>query len=406
MQFVRHKSKNALFFCQRMRHVFLFGILFPVFFNISCNHSDEIKINAYLLDIQGEVSQLDTSLSQNKTQKKKKYRVLSKVQKLPQKTTIKTAKLATAHLQFNHFLSLRLDENTVFSYQVRKLPWNTRWGYQLDLRIKQGGVFIQFNGQEDAQQILILANEYFWCQESVSFHFSFIDDSAQSLKNNTLHNYTNVSVIDGGLHYISPITGQVDMYISAGQKFMVKNNAAQEIQYLSALEKKYWQDRNNQPILGPKAMNKKLFFLDQSSTYAFWYWIATALFIAIVIGFAIFLLYRRHTKLNRFVFHGTLVYWEFASTFIEKKYIHWNKRRGRRKIYLGSHGFCHIKIKEWQGKRRGVIQAHLDQNGEYYTIRHVQGQIAYLNRKDPNRLSHGDEFIIHSYHFQFKNEKD
>jgi hypothetical protein len=242
-------------------------------------------------------------------------------------------------------------------------------------------------------------NQYFLARQEVAFHLSHIREHHPPQRS---RNYTTASIIQGGLYFISPVTGRVDIFIKKNKKFVLENNINHQIHPLNSDEIAHWQKKQKIPFRSSREIERLLSWRHVSLLNRAWVpWGLTGIALAAAVGLALFWYFSKYDRQRRHAFSGRLIYWDFNDPLQHEQSVQLYKKKGKQKIYLGNKGYCHVKIPYWQGSR-AYIKGELESNKEKYTLHNTQNQIAFLRRQTPETLSHGDEFVIHNLQFRFE----
>lgn len=368
--------------------VLLFMTIFTL---VACQGKRHKPIKITLLKAEGGVSL--------HTRQNPEGKPLNIPRRLPQRATLQSQQLAQALIQFNEFLLIELEGNSRLRYEITPLHLNPKHLYRLDITLEQGGAFIKRRYRGIGDSINLQINQYFLAREKVACHLSHIREHHPPQK---ARNYFTATVIQGGLYFISPVTGEVDIFIKNDKKFILENNIDHYIQSLNSEEIAYWQKKQKLPFRSPQKIKSLLSWQRPKLLNRAWApWALAGLALAAAIGLAFWGYFSKYNKQKRYAFDGQLVFWDFNDPLQEEQSVQLHKKKGKQKIYLGNKGYCHVKIPDWEGSR-AYIKGELESGQEKYTIHNSQNQIAFLRRQNPDTLTHGDEFVIHNIQFRFE----
>lgn len=368
---------------------------------LSCSQGSP-NIFLYLLEVKGNGYFTSVTSKNGSSQGKESESILlSKSKILSNEGYLECKNFSYLNLQLGEFLTIHIEENSKLYYQVSEAQFQDPWLYDIRFIILFGTIGISRSSNGLGRNVQVIINHTFLVSEDVEFQLTKITEKKSQQKGKD--EYITVLVRKGALHYISPITGKIDMYIKDKRRFILKNSYPLEFSRLKEQDIKLLKNASIHKPVSFSAVESILLqeksFLDtlKSRNYLLYTLIAliSGLLLAII-GLLKFYKLRRHS------FSTMIKYWDTHSTYKFTKKIYFCHPKPKNKIYIGKKGFCHIRLPNWPWKQRLIIKAHLSGDIEMYTIRNWEKKAVFLKRKDSNFLNWGDQFQIDENIFEIQ----
>lgn len=358
----------------------------------ACSRYTDSNFNFYVLKSDGNNFYIYPERKNNQIHS------INKPQRLPASGTLSSSQQSRLHLQLHNTLSLILLEQSNLKYEILPGGIDDPWNFQVNLSLISGAMAVSKSNRFSHEEVYYLINDFFFPKNEVIFLISRINETEDKM----INNYITVSILDGSLHYISPITGKIDMLISEKHQFTVKNRIPREVLSLSAQELSQLESYKNLKTLNLNQVESILYGRSK-------YWDVIAnqsrfpaiLFIGLsllfFLSYRLYLLYldRNHT------YRGQVNYTNFTKLYADKQSVRFNRLTTKNKIFIGRYGYCQVKIPGWKKKRRVVIVGKFREGKETYTMRRARRDVIFLKRENVDELRHGDQFIIDNYEFEF-----
>jgi hypothetical protein len=365
----------------------------------ACGQSEQ-QIFLYLLEIKGKCHfYTDYEFVHNK-KNEKKFSILKNPHILPQEGLIRTRGFSSAYLQLDEFLTVYLEEKTELYYKITPAVWKDSFLFEANFVVRKGSVSIFRNLQGLGSDTRVTVNHSFLPKEKVVFKITQVIEKREPYNIND--HYITVLVKSGALHYISPITEKIDMYIMENNRFTGKNKIPLEISQLKDNEKKLL---GNIPVYKPLNFSQVESILAKEQSFLEilkrrnWLIIAVVIITILSILIAIKLIdWRRHKNHS---FEGMVKYWSITKPYLDIKKVYFSFPKKRTRIFIGKKGYCQIRLPNWKYKRRMVIKAFLAKGKEFYTVHNWRKKAIFLKRSKSNWLSWGDKFEIDEFVFEF-----
>ncbi len=353
-------------------------------------------LDTYLLQTQGKIY-----LTQKTQQNEKK--LLVRPGNLPADATLISDSQATATLQFRDYMTVVLQEKSVLDYTITPGKNSDPWHFQIRINLRKGSLALRKKQPNRNEISYFLVNEHFFPRDNVTFHIHSLTEKEALGKAEV--QFQTVSIVEGGLHFISPVTGRIDMFIHAGNQFTVKNGIPLDIAPINPEEM-----QTLSKTAAPDLLKMRHIYAVIYGETKYWeaisrrqIWIVMGLLISLSLGlFGWLFWYLSRNRRHRF--HGRLYFYNYTRSSPDERSFSMLKLRTRNRLYIGRRGYCHIRVPGWTKKYRVMIKGYLAGKKEIFRIFYRDQDLIFLRRKRPGLLSFGDRFIIDTFIFELRRE--